>query len=791
MKTHKSPESEVTPSKKKLKQARLPFKIITEDSPKSDSTVSRKRKLTTPEPVPVTKIGKVTKENEVADEMILISDDDSKECIAPVSKGTTKILNPYVKLVDAVRKKKLQKSKASKRRKSNSKLENGLNKNEIILNGTLNEDKRSKCEEQMDIDEDQAESDDTKTLDKDSVQLNEVNEKIDSAIIIEDSNGPFDTNCVNNKTDIEVIKNSTEKSEDVINFNIDNSSKNETNESPKTPKRITRNKTNKNNVSLNTSQINKTDESLASSPNTTKQSTRSSSVTKSEGDVSITESNNLNITPKQLNKKNESAKKKAERENERQEKEKKRQQEKEERARLKQEKEDQKKKEREEKEEAKRKEKEEKEEQKRKEREEKEKQKELEKKLKDEKEEQKRKEREEKEEQKRKEKEAKEDEKRKRQEALELEKQEQEQKKKRESQAFVSFFVPKQKIEKDQKTVECISHNNMLSNFTIKLDMRLAPTTRSDLTEDRKQGLDMLLKSQDQKQLYLSNIKDGTLKPLSSGKTWPLGDKDDDVMIIEDELPPTNEIGEIIACDSAVREKLRPKLLSFHENRRPPYWGTWRKRSVNVKPRQPFGQDKKFDYEVDSDEEWEEEEGESIDGSVAGSDDEQGPDEYEVDNEVFVPHGYLSDEEATMGDDDVLSLSPEAQKARLKHLGDEFETELRKPTEKLKPRVYGLLWQAADGGKPEHCTDALWNYFSKFSMILNDPTPFLQPSVEQEMTEKKKVKKKKTNTETEQKIPSAEKKKKLKQDKESKKPEKIEKKSQPGINTFLTKFKAS
>lgn len=57
---------------------------------------------------------------------------------------------------------------------------------------------------------------------------------------------------------------------------------------------------------------------------------------------------------------------------------------------------------------------------------------------------------------------------------------------------------------------------------------------------------------------------------------------------------------------------------------------------------------KYLDYEVDSDEEWEEEqEGESLDGSAAGSDDEQEADEYEVDNVVFVPHGYLSDEVST------------------------------------------------------------------------------------------------------------------------------------------------
>lgn len=55
----------------------------------------------------------------------------------------------------------------------------------------------------------------------------------------------------------------------------------------------------------------------------------------------------------------------------------------------------------------------------------------------------------------------------------------------------------------------------------------------------------------------------------------------------------------------------------------------------------------KLDYEVDSDEEWEEEpDGESVDGSACGSDDSDA-DEYEVDNDVFVPHGYLSDEVRT------------------------------------------------------------------------------------------------------------------------------------------------
>lgn len=147
-----------------------------------------------------------------------------------------------------------------------------------------------------------------------------------------------------------------------------------------------------------------------------------------------------------------------------------------------------------------------------------------------------------------------------------------------------------------------------------------------------------------------------------------------------------------------------------------------------------------------------------------------------------------------MDEDDVLSLSPESQKARLKHLEDEFESEMKKPTEKLKPRLYGLLWETKDG-KPENCVDALWNYFGKLSMVMNDPSPLLQPSTEPEESEKKKVKKKKV-VEGEQKSPKNDKKKAKSEEKESKKiksdakktfPE--TKKNQPGINVFLSKVK--
>lgn len=157
------------------------------------------------------------------------------------------------------------------------------------------------------------------------------------------------------------------------------------------------------------------------------------------------------------------------------------------------------------------------------------------KKEREEKEEQKRKEKEEKEEQKRKEKEAREEEKRKKLEALELEKQEQELKKKKAAEAFVNFFVPKQK-EKDQPIAGPASQNNILSSFNIKADMRLAPLVRGQLTDKQKLDMDGLMKQQkiSESNLYLKNLKKDGTRIGVSGKTWPLTDKDvdDDVMIV-------------------------------------------------------------------------------------------------------------------------------------------------------------------------------------------------------------------------------------------------------------------
>lgn len=76
-------------------------------------------------------------------------------------------------------------------------------------------------------------------------------------------------------------------------------------------------------------------------------------------------------------------------------------------------------------------------------------------------------------------------------------------------------------------------NNCMLSSFTIKSDMRLAPTTRVQLSNEKAKVLEKLLKEQSvaESKLYVRSLKNA--KPMTSRKTWPLSElKDDDVILV-------------------------------------------------------------------------------------------------------------------------------------------------------------------------------------------------------------------------------------------------------------------
>lgn len=103
---------------------------------------------------------------------------------------------------------------------------------------------------------------------------------------------------------------------------------------------------------------------------------------------------------------------------------------------------------------------------------------------------------------------------------------------------------------------------------------------------------------------------------------------------------------------------LRRKLLQFDKSNRPAYYGTWRKHSDVVGPRHPFKKDPNLDYDVDSDEEWEEEEpGESLSDCDKDTEEERLEDEKlkiddeeESDDDFIVPDGYLSESEGVQVD---------------------------------------------------------------------------------------------------------------------------------------------
>lgn len=368
MKTSKSPENaEVTPSKKKLTQARLPFKLLSDVSPKPDATQTRKRKLSAPEAESVTKVGKISKENDLIEETVLISDEDSKDSVQPKKKE--KLPNPYVKLVDAARKKKLQKTK--KKRKTSK-----------VLNGSCevqgDSDNKDQESELMDVDEpadtEVNVSKDTEDIqiDKSNTEKSETKELSNSSSVIANGNSEVVTleddiaeksqNQPQKKDNIEktvLDESHTETTTDDTSNQSPSKSEEEESKSMKeenqnTPKRSMRKRTKvepnnnskgspstksnkqspstKPNNSSPSTKSNKTspstkskksspstklnkslpaqsspstklNDSVCSAPSTPKNS-RSSSVTNSAGDVSLNESTtSANLTPKQVRKK--------------------------------------------------------------------------------------------------------------------------------------------------------------------------------------------------------------------------------------------------------------------------------------------------------------------------------------------------------------------------------------------------------------------------------------------------------------------------------------------------------
>uniref|UniRef100_A0AAR2KDY8 Chromatin assembly factor 1 subunit p150 C-terminal domain-containing protein n=1 Tax=Pygocentrus nattereri TaxID=42514 RepID=A0AAR2KDY8_PYGNA len=272
--------------------------------------------------------------------------------------------------------------------------------------------------------------------------------------------------------------------------------------------------------------------------------------------------------------------------------------------------------------------------------------------------------------------------------------------------AEITRFLQKPKTQLAPKTLASVC--GKFAPFEIKEHMTLAPLTRVHCDEAVLEELDRYLTEPD---TTLNGLKDWTAhKPRKSGPTKPRHiDTMSDCLVLTDGSKP-EDVPDRKCCG-------RMKLLQFHENYRPAYWGTWSKKSNYVSPRCPFKQDKKLlDYEVDSDEEWEEEEpGESLSHSE-GDDDDDGGDDDDDDDGFFVPHGYLSDGEGAL--DEVCDL--EKQKVRQKLKAREWDELMAKRKLKvLEAVVIGCMWEGEEPS-PE--------LLQPYAVCMLEPLPREEPS---------------------------------------------------------------
>ncbi len=161
------------------------------------------------------------------------------------------------------------------------------------------------------------------------------------------------------------------------------------------------------------------------------------------------------------------------------------------------------------------------------------------------------------------------------------------------------------------------------------------------------------------------------------------------------------------------RARIPAKILIFHEDERPGYFGTLTKHSRLIKPRRPFARDDiAIDYAYDSGAEWGEEDEGGGDDVLGGSDDERDDEEGSDDLDGWLVDG--DDEETVTPIEEREGLDsfpfpplPENSKSKRK-VGKEKETETETETEgkakkrkvvvPLVPFVKGPSWETAIGG---------------------------------------------------------------------------------------------
>jgi hypothetical protein len=140
----------------------------------------------------------------------------------------------------------------------------------------------------------------------------------------------------------------------------------------------------------------------------------------------------------------------------------------------------------------------------------------------------------------------------------------------------------------------------------------------------------------------------------------------------------------------------RYKFLGFHEDIRPPYRGTWSKQSTLITGRRPLGKDTTYlDYDIDSEEEWEE--GDDEEGEDLVDDDDGAEEEEDMQNDED-NDGWLADEDDLGIDDD----DDETRALRKKNIFNAVNGPSGKPSNfkacVIAPRIGGLIHESFEEG---------------------------------------------------------------------------------------------
>ena len=156
------------------------------------------------------------------------------------------------------------------------------------------------------------------------------------------------------------------------------------------------------------------------------------------------------------------------------------------------------------------------------------------------------------------------------------------------------------------------------------------------------------------------------------------------------------------------RTRILAKVLIFHSDERPGYYGTFTKRSRLIKPRRPFARDDiAIDYAYDSGAEWGEEEEGGGDDILGDSDDERDDEEESDDLDGWLVDGEDGETATPVDEREGLEAFPfpplpeggkhKRKVEKEKETDTESKTKKRKAVVPLVPFIKGPCWEAEIG----------------------------------------------------------------------------------------------